>query len=278
VPCRESQSARNITLDYVSEVLGLSCPPGEHCARFHAVIRAFCDESYDGESRIYTVAGFLARNKEWTSLSKRFKRRCLQDSIQYYHSADCEGGYGDFKHLSKQQIVQLNTDLIEEMVNTKLVGFAASIILEDYQKVAASSGKAKRILGDSPYFMAMQVFLVCTCGEVREDRPGHSVVFYFDQQEEYSGRAKQLFDEMKRKNPNTAPCMGPLIYADKKKFIPLQIADKLAYEAMKHMLNLRYDPQRNERIALTRMKDGQIIRSLKYLDAETLQYIIDAQH
>lgn len=242
------------------------------------MIRAFCDESYDGESRIYTVAGFVARNKEWTGLSKRFKLRCLKDSIACYHSADCEGGYGDFKHLSKAQIVQLNADLIGEMLKTKLVGFATSIILDDYRKVAASSEKAKGFLGQSPYFMAMQVFLICMCGEIREDRPDYRVVFYFDQQEEFSGRAKKLIDEVKRKNPNTAPCMGPLIYADKKKFVPLQIADKLAYEAMKHMLNLRYDPKRNERIALKRMKEGKIIQSLKYLDAETLQRIVDVQH
>lgn len=273
---RKSQSARNI--DYVSEIIGLSSPPGESCERLHAVIRAFCDESYDGEARIYTVAGFAARNKEWTSLSKRFKLRCLEDSIECYHSADCEGGYGDFKHLSKAQITQLNTDLIDEMLKTKLVGFGASIILEDYRKVATSSGKAKKFLGQSPYFMAMQTFLICMCGEIREDRPDYRVVFYFDQQEEFSGRAKQLLDEVKRKNPNTAPCMGPLIYADKKKFVPLQIADKLAYETMKNMLNLRYDPERKERIAMTRMKEGKIIQSLKYLDAETLHCIVNAQH
>jgi hypothetical protein len=242
------------------------------------VIRAFCDESYDGESKIYTVAGFVARNKEWADLSKRFKRRCLTDSIECYHSADCEGGYGDFKHLSKPQRVKLNTDLIDEILKTEIVGFAASIILDDYRKVAASSGKAKRFLGQSPYFMAMQIFIICMCGEILEDRPNYRVVFYFDQQEEFSGRAKKLYDEVRIKNPHTAPCMGPLIYADKKKFVPLQIADKLAYEAMKNMLNLRYDPQRRERIALTRMLEGKKIQSLKYLDQKTLQLIVDVQH
>src|SRR5262249_26771872 len=99
----------------------------------------------------------------------------------------------------------------------------------------------------------------------------------FDQQKEFSGRAKQLYEEVKRKNPNTARCMGSLRYADKDRFIPLQIADKFAYEAMKNMLNLRYDPTRKERIALTTMKAGKVIQTLKYLDAETLQRIVDVQ-
>jgi len=242
------------------------------------VIRAFCDESYDGESRIYTIGGFVARDKEWVGLAKRFKLRCLKDSIQCYHAADCEGRYGDFKHLSKDQTVQLNTELIDEMLKSQIVGFAISVILEDYRKVQQSSEKAKRMLGPSPYFLAMQMFLVEVCGEIHADRPNYRVAFIFDQQEQFSGRAKQLYHEVKRKNPNAARCMGTLTYADRRRFVQLQVADKFAYEAMKNMLNVRYDPQRRERVALTRMKTGRIIQSLKYLDAEALQLIVDVQH
>jgi hypothetical protein len=225
---------------------------------------------------MYTIAGFVARDKEWTKAAKGWKIRCLQDTIQCYHATDCEGRYGDFKTLSKEQIIALNTDLTDVILGARLVGFATCIILEDYRKVSASSDKAKRILGPSPYFMAMQVFLVSVCGKIQEDRPNYRVAFVFDQQEEFSGRAKKLYDEVKRKNPKTAPCMGTLTYADKKRFVPLQIADKLAYEAMKNMLNLRYDPERKERIALTRMKTG-VIRTLNYLDEQMLQRIVDVQ-
>src|SRR5712664_3566225 len=135
--------------DYVLEILSLGYPPGERCARFHAVMKAFCDESYDGESRVYTIAGFVARDKEWVNLSKRFKLRCLKDSIECYHAADCEGAYNDFKHLSKAQIVQLNTDIINEIVSTPIIGFATSILLEDYRRVAIASEKAKRFLSKS---------------------------------------------------------------------------------------------------------------------------------
>jgi hypothetical protein len=242
------------------------------------VLRAFCDESYDGESRIYTVGGFVARDKEWAGLAKRFKLRCLTDSIPCYHAADCEGRYGEFKHLSKDQTVQLNTDLIDEMLKTRIVGFATSVILEDYRKVQQSSEKATRILGPSPYFLAMQMFLVSVCGEIHADRPNYRVAFIFDQQEQFSGRARQLYVEVKRKNPNAARCMGTLSYADRRRFVQLQVADKFAYEAMKNMLNLRYDPKRKERVALTRMKTGRIIQTLNYLDAEMLQRIVDVQH
>src|SRR6202022_2213283 len=111
------------------------------------MIRAYCDESYDGQSRIYSIGGFVARDREWTRVTKGWKIRCLQDAVQSYHAADCEGGYGDFKSFSKEQIIALNTDLIDVILGCRLVGFATCIILEDYRKVAASSDKAKRILG-----------------------------------------------------------------------------------------------------------------------------------
>jgi hypothetical protein len=102
------------------------------------VIRAYCDESYDGQSRIYTIAGFAARDKEWARAAKAWKIRCLQDAIQCYHSADCDGGYGDFKALSKERIVALNTDLIDVIVGVRLFGFATCMILESRRAVSIS--------------------------------------------------------------------------------------------------------------------------------------------
>lgn len=241
------------------------------------MIRAYCDESYDGKSRIYTIAGFVARDKEWATVAKRWKIRCLQDGIQCYHAADCEGGFGDFKPLSKDKILALNTDLIGEMLAARLVGFATSIILEDYRDVAESSERAKRYLGPSPYFMAMQVFLVSLSAAIHKNRPNYRVAFIFDQQKEFSGRARAFYHEIKLKNPNVARCMGSLTYEDKCEYVPLQIADKLAYESMKNMLNLRYEPLRPERVALSRMKSGGIIQTLNYVDGPMLDRIVRVQ-
>jgi hypothetical protein len=271
----ELESVRSSAPDKcVLHISKLAYPPLFRGPRYLAVIRAFCDESYDGESRIYTIAGFVGRDKEWASLATRWRNRCLRENVRCYHAADCEGAYGAFVHLTPKQIVDLNTQLVDEVVGTRIVGFATSLVLEDYRKVSASSEKARRILGSSPYFLTMQTFLVSVCGEIRDSRPNYRVAFVFDQQEEFSGRAKQLYDEVKVKNPNIAPCMGTLVYADRERFIPLQVADKLAYEAMKNLLNLRHDPKRKERIALTRMKDGRVIQTLNYLDEETLHQIV----
>jgi hypothetical protein len=260
------------------EISGLVYPPCMKGPRHLAVIRCYCDESYDGQSRTYSIAGFVGRDKEWQRLSRCWKNRCLKSGVHVYHSADLEGRHGDsYSHLSPADVKELNTDLISEIVNSKIIGWGTSLIIEDFLAVAASSERAKKVLGPSPYFLVMQVFLVTLCAKVLEDKPNYRIAFIFDQQEEFSGRVKQMYDGVKDRNPNAATCMGTLTYADKKKFIPLQVADKLAYEVMKNMLNIRHDPARKERIALTRMKEGEVIQALSYLDREILSKIVDGQ-
>jgi hypothetical protein len=241
------------------------------------VLRAYCDESYDKNSRIYTIAGFVGRDREWDRISRRWKNRCIKNELQHYHSADVEGRFGSCSHLSPQDVISLNTDLITYIVESNLVGWATSIILEDFRTVAKGSDRAKKILGTSPYFLAMQTFLVTLSCWVHEWAPNYRISFVFEEQEEFSGRAKRLYDRVKIKNPTAAECMGTLTYADKRRFIPLQIADKLAYEAMKNLLNLRHDHERAERVALTRMKDAQVIASLNYLNREFLERIVKGQ-
>jgi len=242
------------------------------------VLRCYCDESYDKHSRIYFVAGFVARDKEWRRVAREWKNRCLRSRVDVYHATDVEGRFGDYAHLSKQEIVELNTDLVTLIASSNLAGWGSSIILEDFRAVAESGEKARRVLSPSPYFLAMQLFLVTLSGKVQEENPNYRVAFVFDQQQEFSGRAKKLYGEVKAKNPIAAACMGSLTYADKRKATPLQLADKLTYEVMKNMLNLGHDPTRKERIALARMKEAHVVHSLNYLDRGILMKIVDGQH
>jgi hypothetical protein len=204
------------------------------------MLRAYCDESYDGQDRIYSLAGFVGRDRDWAKLSRNWRNRCLRDKIGCYHATDCEHRLKEFKDFTPQQTIDLNTDLTTHLTNARIAGFGISIWLEDYNAVAQSSAKAKAVLGPSPYFLGMQFLVFDICAELSEYGPSR-VAFMFDQQEEFSGRAKIVYDAVREKNPSTASCMGTLKYADRRRFTPLQIADKLAYEIMKNMLNLKVE-------------------------------------
>jgi hypothetical protein len=123
------------------------------------MLRAYCDESYDGEHRVYSVAGYVAKDREWNKLSKMWKNRNLDDGIDCFHATDCEHGTKGFKQLSKAVRTKLKTDLITIVNERAIAGFSIGIFLEDFDAIRNRSERARRLLGESPYFLCMQ-FLV----------------------------------------------------------------------------------------------------------------------
>jgi hypothetical protein len=265
------------TMQYsVNDISEAAYPPLYSGERYLAVLRAYCDESFDKNTRVYAVAGFVGRDKDWRTVSKRWRNRCLKDGIDCYHAAACESQVNDFSHLSVPQSIALNTDLISDLDGERIKGFGVAVYVEDYEAAARTSPKAAHFLTQSPYFLAMQFLIVDLCCEIAQYSAA-PVAFIFEQQDEFSGRAKALYDEVREKNPTAAKCMGSLTYAPKDKFTPLQMADKLVYEVMKAALNTKYDPSRAERKSLTAMKDARVISTIRYLDFKTLELLVSNQ-
>jgi predicted RNA-binding protein len=175
------------------------------------VIRGFCDESYDKDHRVYSLAGFVGRDKQWNKIARRWRNRCLDDGIRCYHAVDCEGGYGDFKDFSKEQIASLNTDLISILTEEQgIVGVGISIDLADHRLASESSDKARRILGNHPYFMVMECLVSEIAAQINKAEMNYRVAFIFDQQKEFQGRARKLYDNVKEQFPHLAKRMGTL--------------------------------------------------------------------
>lgn len=239
------------------------------------LVKVFCDESRDHLQRVFTLAGFIAEENEWARLADLWKERCLKDGIECYHATDCAGQWKHFSHLSQTQCTALNTDLITYMTETKLWGFAVSIGNQDYLSVSESSKEAKEILGSSPYVLGMQLLALRMCNELLINNPDYSLAFFFDRNEEVSGQAKMIWDELKEKNPELSPCLGSLAYDDKCRLVPLQVADELAYETMKNAL--AWTEGRKDRKPIVRMKEAKILHSLEFLGKKGLEGIVRQQ-
>jgi hypothetical protein len=219
------------------------------------MIRGYFDESYK-DQRVYAIGGYIGRDKDWRLVSRQWRNRRLQDRIQCFHATDCESGFGEFKHLSKEERTQLKADLVRIVDGMEnLGGFGSAVIIDDFHKVRDSSERARKVLGPDPYFLCFQMLLSSVCTEFEEQNAGPGMRFasIFEEQDEFSGRAKVLYEKFKAMNKKHAPRLGSLSYAAKRKFIPLEIADNLAYETMKEILNTNYDPTRTRRIAMKKM-------------------------
>ena len=239
------------------------------------MIRGYFDESYRDKG-IYAIGGYLAKDKTWTSISRQWKNRCLQDRVQCFHAADCESGFGEFKKLSVEQRRDLKTDLIQIVdKHDGIGGFGAALIIDEFAQARDSSERARKVLGPDPYFFCFQIVLLAVCEDfLRFDPSGtKKTACVFEDQEEFSGRTKRLFDEFKKMNPNYAPRLTTLTYAPKRQFIPLQVADNLAYETMKEIHNREYDPTRSRRISMAKMIPK--IQSIKLVDRRVLQLMTE---
>ena len=73
------------------------------------MLRGYCDESYDDKYRVYVVAGYVGKDREWRILSKDWRNRILKDGVTCFHATDCEAGRRQFANLSKQQRIDLKT-------------------------------------------------------------------------------------------------------------------------------------------------------------------------
>lgn len=240
--------------DEIGEMCEIVFPPDE--TGYLAVIRGYFDESYK-DRRVYTIGGYVGRDRDWRPVAHNWRNRRLRDGIQCFHAADCEDGREEFEKLKKEERIALKIDLIHAVLAEKsLGGFGSAVIIEDFYKVRESSDRAKEVLGPSPYFLCFQTILGDICAELDEQgfSPALSLACIFEEQEEFSGRAKKLYDDFKRVNPSFRPRLGTLTYASKGKFVPLEIADNLAYETMKEILNHKFDPDRPRRKSFEAMK------------------------
>lgn len=241
-------------------------------SRYLALFYAYCDESYDDKGLVFTVAGFLAQEGEWAQLADRWKARCLQDGIECYHATDCANGWNDFLPLSDEICIALNTDLITYLTETRLAGFAVSISSKDFYDVISSDPKAREILGSDPYYLAFQLFVLQVCHEINQVYPEYPLAFVFEQNEKVSGRAKRVYDDVRKKNPELAACMGSLTYADRRKLVPLQTADELAFESMKNTLG--WLQNRPDRMPIKRLKEARVLSSLNVLGRDGIEQIV----
>ena len=71
--------------------------------------------------------------------------------------------------------------------------------------------------------------------------------------------------------------MLPPIFEREEDYRCLQAADCLAYEARKLLFNTYFDPERDERVAMTRLKE-KVIDVLFLMDYANLKTIAMAQH
>jgi hypothetical protein len=245
--------------------------------------------SYNDESetagQVFCISGYLAPADEWEKLEVPWRTALREEDLCEFKMQDCEQGHGDFKTRSRPDRTRLQGLFISLAMSVNLHAFVTGIDLKAYGK-AAPLIKRKRAMGYwKPYLLAFQHQL-----ELMATRPplapDEEIAFIFDEQQEFKGKAKALFDSVKRsRRLDYVARLGGLAFLDSIRHVQIQAADILAYEARRHLIEVVYSTEplaerwqwqrlrEESRMDFHHFPEGSITEYLRVLDGEALGYL-----
>lgn len=256
---------------------------------------AYFDESDDND-RAYAIAGFLGHQHDCVHFHWAWEERLLQKyELAYFKASELNAGKGQFAKFrdnadeldarfserEKKLFDQIKIESIDIIVEFSLIqGFGAVLMLPDYYRLLDEYKSIGQLL-PAPYFFCAQLvmmeagFIIDAVNAGRPSCQQGLVRPVFDSHEQYSGRAKQMFDLFAQKNPLCSQYLLSPQYEDDKKYLILQAADNFAYEARRLVITQEYAKHIPERAAMKRLKE-RVLRIYK-LNYEGLRAIMDSQ-
>lgn len=255
----------------------------------------YYDESDDIE-RGYAVAGFVGNQHDCVHLDLAWKGRILDKyDLEYFKASELNAGAGQFAKFrdnpndlnapftprEKNLFNEIKIATIDLTVSFDLlIAIGAVCMLPDYYRLAEEYSRAGKTI-PAPYFFCSQLmmmesgFLMHRLNTRLSASQQGLIRPVFDSHEQYSGRAKQMFDEFCRKNPISSNSLLPPHYEDEKDYRVLQAADNLAYECRRLLITTEYDRHIPERIAMTRLK--KMVYKIYKLNYDAMKGVMEAQ-
>lgn len=276
----ESQVPLNILYEgevhedaYLNGLLDALHPFSE--VKLAAILHAYLDESYDGNSRAFAIAGWLASARDWKEFSAKWRARIAREGIRSAHMSDCESGYAAFVSWSRERRFGLIQDLISIITESNIAGFGTAILVGDYQRILCEcSGMQRRLLGDgNPYHLSFQNCIQDICCSIADMPTSERVAFFFDRHPSFEFRAKESYDAVcSDMTLSYHSRLGAIVFDSKENLVSLQAADILAFEIMKMLLNPRFFPHLPERKSTLALKPK--IKRAVYFDEPTLRQLL----
>lgn len=193
---------------------------------------AYGDESYDAGKTSYAVAAVLGSEREWEAVQIDWLK--VTKGIPF-HATDCDSDRGDYKPFSHEENKATYRAVCRVVRDSNLVAYAAAFDLNAFVRVFPETVKT------SVHFYCVFRVLKEIAEWTRLSLSQEQVKVTFDQNENTDHSVSMVYDQMRRsKNWSAASFLAcdEISFANWRKNPRLQIADLIAHEAMKHMVNV----------------------------------------
>jgi hypothetical protein len=110
--------------------------------------------------------------------------------------------------------------------------------------------KAKEVIGD-PYLMCLQHVVIEVSAHAKmflDEDPKEKIAYVFERNPSWTAKLLDMWNRMVGAGQDKLYRMGTITFGEKKEFIPLQVADRLAFESYKHFVEKERRPVFNRLI------------------------------
>jgi len=252
------------------------------------MIAAYIDESSDEkQERVFAVGVLMGRVETWTPFEHSWNDLLKEYDLEYYRSTEAEHARGQFDkppfRTSSNTLTFEQNEMLRGVRERFLAlatgqgraGLVLGVNMADFYRVANTPHLLDKF-GGTPYYICLHHAMLTAVKAIKDDLKSREVVaFICDRQQQFAGRALEVHQEFITKNPYFSKQIGSLYYEDKKKSIPLQAADSLAYEGRRYLEAQKYDSGEDERGELKEWKDSHSLASVSLLTTAALQIFLD---
>ena len=204
------------------------------------------DES--GSSNVFVLSTYMASVENWARFEGAWKsilrEAGLEDDstgrLRPFHMADFESRFDPFGDWDATKRVMVLRQLIDAIREANALGVSVALPLALYQKGMHVNAHLPldhplhRIMQYMMCFYGLHLFLLASANLLNLSEP---IPMVMDRNEVSAGMVQGVLDLTAKEFPQIRELIDPVVFQDKSIMVPLQAADILAYETMKHRDN-----------------------------------------
>jgi hypothetical protein len=212
------------------------------------VLRVYMDESgTHADSPVVVVGMYAGKPKAWVEWTKDWNRN--KKPIKVYHAVDCHNRDGEFKGWERPERNAFVAKLLPVLGRHPISGIVVGIHMGAFRLAMEPRPELREMFG-TPYAACFQ-WGVQTLISMLEENGDNQRIGFFHECNDYEEEAKAAFSYIKAQKMLNNRIMT-LTFGGKDDFVPLQVADVLAYEG-NHLLR---DPNKPRRLPWEIMNPG----------------------
>ncbi|HXM99846.1 MAG TPA: DUF3800 domain-containing protein [Candidatus Dormibacteraeota bacterium] len=197
----------------------------------------FDDSGTDENSKIAVAACYIGTVEQWDRLARAWDsiRREEHAAFEYFATADCLAGAGQFAGWTWEKRDRLIRRLIAETRNRVRLGIGTAVIKADYD-ATLPGGWRRRVAGQTHFAFAVNICLMQIKRWRRRFKVSEPIQYVFDLTGKGKGEILATLAEFERFDPNSFGIVKDgYSFKSKKTLPPLQAVDILAHQSYQHM-------------------------------------------